>query len=72
MVRALCKKLALNFEDVMAEEASKLEFYLEFARKDFRLAIHVIVRYAFDGDRTADIAPSISHTRLYFTTTIER
>lgn len=72
MVRALCKKLDLNFDDVMAEEESKREFYLEFARKDFRLAQQIVVRYAFDGDGTADFAPSRSHTRLYFTTTLER
>lgn len=72
MVRSLCKKLDLNFDDVMGEEESKREFHLDFARNDFRLALHVIIRYAFDGDGTADVAPSISHTRLYFTTTMER
>lgn len=72
MVKKLCKKLHLEFEDVMSSDEKIREFYVDFARADMRLALHVVIRYAFDGDGTQDWVPSVSHTRLYFTTTLER
>lgn len=71
MVKALCAKHDLNFEEVMNASEAVKEYWIDHKKSEQQLLVQIICRYAH---RTIDdgIQPSIGGTRLYFKTTQEK
>lgn len=71
MVANLCVKLELNFEDVMREEESRAEYHIDCSAADYRLLLHIVIAYAYDGDGTGDFGMGHAgrRRRIFFTTT---
>ncbi len=73
LVKKMCKKLGLNYDDVMSKRKHKEEFHIDIKRGDFKLTLQIIVRYAYDGDSTQEsISGSYDRSRVYFKTTQDK
>lgn len=70
IVKKLCAKHDLNFEDVMNDTGIE-EFYIDFKRGETQLVVQIIGRYA-KAHRNDEILPSNGGQRLYFKCTKER
>lgn len=71
MVKSLCKKHGLDFDEVMQGGDAVKEYWIDHQKGEQKVLAQVICRYAH---RSIDdgIQQSIGHTRLYFKTTQEK
>lgn len=74
MVKALCKKHHLDFDEVMEGEERRQEFYIDCTRNTHKVLLHVILKYAFESSwsKEGKIWTGGRCQRIYFTTTMEK
>lgn len=74
LVKTLCRKHGLDFDEVMSNEEKKQEFHIDCTRVNHRLLLHVVLKYAFDSSWNEDghIWIGGRDQRIYFTTTMEK
>lgn len=74
IVKALCKKHHLDFDQVMDTSDQVREYTLKYKTKEEdRLLTHIIIRYAYDGDQDAGPIGTNEYRKvLFFKSTYEK
>lgn len=70
MVQKLCKKHGLDFDDVMRDVKLE-EFRINCKKNEYKLLLHIVVKYAFDG-QMLDVYHNGTRTACIFKTTKEK